>query len=696
MLIIISLVFIVLNIILSIAEVLDPGKGKPSAQRVIGMSLISIITGYFWLIGIPVSEPVLVVSEDRTGFIFTERELFEKTQYCIREKDTDNINWIDYKEGEVISVHHDPTIVMYKNKLWLNESNTITTRIHVDKSGNVREFDNIPQIKSISATYIEKELSDNRASNTFAGYVLKDEDFKVIGVNREGEEEVLKEGFSFKPNILKEGENSIEIEYIDSEETKTTCNVSIYAYAPQILSISAKLKSEYINKVKIGTMLDSSMFDVIGVYEDGRKLPIDGFSIQPIETPDEEGEYTFTITKGDLYEELNIKVVDPDNIVEEENESGEGNDSFESANRIDVNSNYKGKLFKSNDVDYYKFTIKQKGSVKIWFKHPKIDSTSRYWSINLFPVSGDNENALISDSSKGANSEMETYLVRLAAGTYCLKISKYDYRDDDYYFKVIYEEEDDSYESELNNDNSSATPIEVNSEMPYIGNLSNKKDFDYFMFELNEKGKILINFNHNKTDSSSRLYQLTMQDQSEKILTSIYSRGNESSISTDAIRVPPGLYYLRIKADDWNEYASNKDYNFYVKYWNEGTNAESEPNNDYDVATELLPYNKMLGNIQSEKDIDFYYFNYDGSKDLILNFEHGKTNNNSRLWTISLEGTSSGESIINTDGDKKIFVRGNDSDNVVSQWTDLDPGLYYIRVSKYDYSNDDYTIILEY
>lgn len=353
-------------------------------------------------------------------------------------------------------------------------------------------------------------------------------------------------------------------------------------------------------------------------------------------------------------------------------------------------------MSESNDVDYYKFTIKQKGSVKIWFKHTKIDSTNRYWSIKLFPVSGDNESTLISEYSKGATSEMETYLARLAAGTYCVKISKYDYRDDNYYFKVIYEEENNSYESELNNDNTSATFIEVNPETSYIGNLSNKEDLDYYIFELYKKGKILIDFNHNKTDSSNRLYELVIEDQSEKILTSIYSRGNESSISTDAIRVPPGTYYLRIKAYDWNEYASNKNYSFYVKYWNEGANAESEPNNDYDVATELLPYNNMLGNIQSEKDIDFYYFNYDGSSDLTLNFEHAKTNSNNRLWIISLEGESSADSFVNTNGDKKIFVRGNDSDNVVSQWTDLNPGLYYIRVSKYEYSNDDYTIVLEY
>ena len=351
MLIIICLVCIILNIIITIVEVLDPEKGKPSIRRVIGMILVSLITGYFWFIGMPVTEPILVVSEDRAGIFFTERNFFEKTQYCIREKDTDGIDWIDYKEREIISIHHDPTIVMYRNKLWLKESNTITTRVHVDKSGNVRAFDIVPQIKSISATYIEKELSDNRASNTYAGYVLKDEDFKVIGVNREGKEEILKEGFSFKPDILKEGQNSIEIEYIDSEDTKTTCNVSIYAYAPQLISISAKLKPEYINKVKIGTMLDSSMFDVIGEYEDGKKLPIDGFSIQPIETPDEECEYTVTITKGDLSEELNIKVVDPDNIVEEENESDEGNDSVETANRIDVNSNYKPELFTDKSIN---------------------------------------------------------------------------------------------------------------------------------------------------------------------------------------------------------------------------------------------------------------------------------------------------------------------------------------------------------
>lgn len=301
----IGIILFVLSGILTIVEKIVGSDHQAWKYVLIAGALVTTLIG---IIGLPVSDPVLIVSEDRTGIYFSDTEyIFEVTEYCVREKDTDNVSWSKYKKGDVIKISHDPSIVMYRNRFFINTSNTISTRVHVDKDG-VRAFDVIPEIKHISATYIEKKASESQPGNTYAGYYLEERDFSVIGIDRNGEEVQLIEGFTYSPVQLKEGNNSIEIQFVDTEGTTSTCKVSIYGYEPRLISISAELKSVHKGKIKTGDKLVPSMFEVIGEYEDGKKKSISDFLIEPADVPDQEGVCKVAIVKDGISEEMNITV----------------------------------------------------------------------------------------------------------------------------------------------------------------------------------------------------------------------------------------------------------------------------------------------------------------------------------------------------------------------------------------------------
>ena len=311
----IGIILFILSGILTIAEKFIGSQHPGWRYILIAGALVTTLIG---IIGLPVSDPVLIVSEDRTGIYFSEAEyLFEVTEYCVREKDTDTVSWSKYKKGDVINITHDPSTVMYRNRFLINTSNTISTRVHVDKDG-VRAFDVIPEIKHISATYIEKKVSESQPGNTYIGYYLEESDFNVIGIDRNGEEVQLFEGFTFSPVQLKEGNNSIEIQFVDTEGTTSTCKVSIYGYEPRLISISADLKSDYKDRIKAGDNLVPSMFEVTGEYEDGKKKPINDFLIEPVVMPDQEGIYKVAIVKDGISEVVNITATKLDNTPEED------------------------------------------------------------------------------------------------------------------------------------------------------------------------------------------------------------------------------------------------------------------------------------------------------------------------------------------------------------------------------------------
>ena len=169
----------------------------------------------------------------------------------------------------------------------------------------------------------------------YVGYTISPKDITVKGTDTKGDDIDLKD-FSFTPSkLLKEGENTIEVEYITDNGQKHNCSLSVFAKAPELLSLNAAIKDKD-DKITIGTTLTTDMFDVTGTYENGEKKKIESFLVDPINV-DEEREYTLVFSKGNISDTLKIDVIDPAHISEKEVED---NSSIDTANNIEPNGRY--------------------------------------------------------------------------------------------------------------------------------------------------------------------------------------------------------------------------------------------------------------------------------------------------------------------------------------------------------------------
>lgn len=681
---IIGIVIIAISVLVSIISKFLEDESSHNKYKKALIRILSIIGfvigGFFMVFNLSVDSPTIMVNADKTGIYFSKPEPGVAIEYCVRTNDTQDEIWNTYKEGTVVEIHQDPSLVKYKSRFFVLTSQKEETTVRINKDG-VYIIPINPSIKSISATYNEQESTSKSVGNLYAGYNLKEKDFSVIGVDRDGDEVVLEDGFSFNPTVLKEGENTIDIEYGVSDEPKSHCTVSIYAHAPKLLSLKANLKEDN-DEIRMGTILTTEMFDVIGTFEDGGKRHLDDFTISPINM-DEEKEYNITIKKGNIKANITINVVDPFNISEEEKEN---NNTIENANEIAVNSLYTGKLYNSeeSDVDYYRFRVSEKGSLQIYFKHPKIDSSDEYWCVSL--LQADTENPIMEVHSTGASSEIFSSKSRISPGTYYIKVNDYYHSDEIYNFRAIFTPEDDYYETETNDEIKTATRISCNSNNNYTGNIMNQNDYDYYSFSISEKGKVQLHFSHDKLDSDNEFWSVSILGSSDNEITSISSYGSGTTSDSDCIRLPKGEYYIRVAPYYW----SDIDYHLALTFVEEGEGFEAEPNNDYGIANEIALGQKIIGNIESNSDVDFYFLNFEGSGSLKVIFSHDKIDSSNVFWTVRLYGTSS-EALVNTDDKDYLDISGSDP-TMEATWNDLDPGLYYVKIVSYYYNNDDYTI----
>ena len=689
---IIIIIIAVLNIVQLFIDRDHYPKGKKEICVVVINVFLFLFAGIIQIETLELDVPEYRVNADQTGIQLISKQAYANIEYRLQENDVEVSSWTIYK-GENIEITHDPTKIEFRNSfLWKHSKS-------VEKICRINEYDqvwvDIPPdipITSIYASYNVREPSINRSGNTYVGYSPTKSDFTVKGVDSKDNKDISISKFTFSPTKLKQGENKITIEYVTDSGQKHYCDVSVFADDPELVALNASFVGD--NPVTVGSVLTTDCFNVTGIYENGEKKQLDNFKIDPCNM-EEEGEYTVKISVGKIETEINITVIDPKHIPEPEKgpdsipeSEKESNDSIEKANNILENAQYTGKLSKEEDVDYYRLNIREKGNIRIEFSHNKIDSDDYFWKVSL--LDAEQNDPIIKMWVKGSISESSSNLARIKPGVYYIKVERDYYSDIDYTFSAVYNEEDLFFETEQNDEPYKATQIEVNSDSPYTGNLMSDYDKDYYVFNIPQKGKVGVIFSHPKTDDSDFFWQVSvLSDVDDTVFTSIRSRGNEPSKSSDYVRLPAGKYYIRVDHDYW----SDIDYQLSVNYIAENDNSETEPNNDIAVATKVDLNQSITGNLQSDEDVDFYEIDLNNEKDLHLEFSHQKTDKDDPFWCIELHGDSS-DPIANADDDKTVRVYGNDADIINIQWNSLKSGKYYVKIYDYYYCNDDYNIVV--
>ncbi|OPD34684.1 cell surface protein [Clostridium botulinum] len=227
----------------------------------------------------------------------------------------------------------------------------------------------------------------------------------------------------------------------------------------------------------------------------------------------------------------------------------ESNNDIKTANVIEPNKSIIGSIHSYNDVDYYKFTLNEKGSLKINLKH---NQYGRYgFRVSLL----DENNKSISQFISGGE-DINSYSnkLRLAKGTYFVKIECEKWNDEplQYELNLVYDIEGENYESEPNDYIQDANYIKCNKE--YIGNIQSRDDRDYYKINLNSDSKITINFKH---DEGYEKWIIYLYDKDNKPIRRFKSYGYEINKDFNPIELEAGEYYVSVEGIDSIDYTIN-------------------------------------------------------------------------------------------------------------------------------------------
>lgn len=146
------------------------------------------------------------------------------------------------------------------------------------------------------------------------------------------------------------------------------------------------------------------------------------------------GTYYIKVQKGgNGYSEVkyNIKINYTSSSVWEK----EFNDTYDSANTINVDKTYHGSIMNYYDADWYKFKVSKTNYVSLKFTHKYVESDRYYWCVDLY---NSGFSKLKSYDFQGTDTSQTMPKVRLSAGTYYLKVAKggNGYSNVDYTIKV--------------------------------------------------------------------------------------------------------------------------------------------------------------------------------------------------------------------------------------------------------------------
>ena len=245
--------------------------------------------------------------------------------------------------------------------------------------------------------------------------------------------------------------------------------------------------------------------------------------------------------------------------------------SIASAIETEAGSTYKGTIYYSNDVDYYKYTTKADGYVAAIFKPDpelaSVDNLGYGWDFTILDSSG---NALYKYSDTTSCTTMKyaytpgsTFYFKIESTTYSNKPKHQPYN-----LSVVFHESDD-WESEYNNTINNANPFIMNKEMN--GSITSKSDIDVFSIDAAADEEVDFDFKVNKWRSKAADYygfNLVLLDSNGNTITTHKNicSGETFSYNTK-LNLSKGINYIKISNySDTSSYASvGTDYTFIVK-----------------------------------------------------------------------------------------------------------------------------------
>lgn len=230
-----------------------------------------------------------------------------------------------------------------------------------------------------------------------------------------------------------------------------------------------------------------------------------------------------------------------------------------------------------------------------------------------------------------------------------------------------------------------ASPANISVNTFYSVQVISGENSKEYNFDLSAPGKVNITFNHPNISNTSSCWKIKIINQSEETLLEMYSSGIETTKTSGDVGLPAGHYYLQI--EKWNSDADSVTCNFKVNHTT-ASNWESESNDGYGTADNIMLNTDYHGANQFSSDKDFYRFSLDAAGKININFVHPVLSNNNSYWRLCVYNTQAEELL-------SLYIRGTE-EHVTTAELGLAAGNYYFLVETSYFNSSTYTFKVDY
>ncbi len=230
------------------------------------------------------------------------------------------------------------------------------------------------------------------------------------------------------------------------------------------------------------------------------------------------------------------------------------NDTPETATLLPCDTEISGALAEkllSLDKDYYKFVVPEAGSVDFEFRHNPLEGDHDGWNIRLYKKNADGTlTSVVTKIAPWNTRGINIYNLGLEAGEYYALIDADGrmYTSEGYTCKWSLMPSS-CFEKEPNNTRKTAENIKFNTiyHGAVISNdLGSVYDTDYFRFELTQQDNVSLELGHDKIFDSAVPWHISIVDEDNFVLYELESSLNQGLITTGAVSLPEGTYYVKI------------------------------------------------------------------------------------------------------------------------------------------------------
>lgn len=312
-----------------------------------------------------------------------------------------------------------------------------------------------------------------------------------------------------------------------------------------------------------------------------------------------------------------------------------------------VNNIIRDSLASVISSNVYTFSLEDRGVVVYAFNHTDSEAKSCLWNITLYEeYSPDGSGKKIAYRELNqteyttVGTGVQSAAIGVLPGNYRLVVECITGFTADKYDVAIGFAAADNYEIECNDSMTRYTYLPLDKTFGgSVSEFSNdaKKDEDWFMFEITDKGYTVLYFDHEAdTDNTAQnvAWKISITDSDGREYYAADSTMNTTELNSGIMGLPEGYYFVSVKS----HIRSGKPYTLTVAFTADSA-IETELNDSPETAVPLTANAEMIGSLTQRdtvSDRDYYTFTMEHDGFITLGFTHEALSEQHDGWNVTI------------------------------------------------------------